>query len=616
LNETPDTSDELPAPPWHRWAFPLLLVVAGAVAYGTALSASFQFDDQYFIVEDESLERLWPPGGRHAQRPVLIATLAVNRILGGLDPRGFHATNVAIHLCSALLLFGLLRRVLRGPRLGRRFGSEADSLAFAVALVWMLHPLSTMAVTYVWQRGESLMGLFLLGVLYSTVRLAQGGERRLWTAAALGAFFAGLGTKETMVAALPVAVLFDGTLVSPSIAAALRRRRGLYGTMLAVLVAGAAVVLPGMDPSYDAITPLRYAASQPGVLLEYLRLFCWPDPLCFDYQRPAAYGFWAVVPPALCIAALLAASARALWRGSWIGLCGAWSFLILAPTSSFVPINDLMVEYRMYLPLAALAALAVGLGRVLCRWAFLPAPFVLAAVALALGWRTAVRNLDYGSEERLWGSVVQVAPMNHRAHYMLGVAALRGGDPARAQAALEKALALGRTHTASVEAGAPARGVNCAALPLETLGKAFYRLGRAAPSPSDALDAFEHAAELDPTSANAWMYLGISLRGHGEPRRALECLERGIELGGDGSRAHSNRGLVLLELSRAGEARAAFDRSLALEPGLDVSLYGRARAHLALDHVLEAREDLEALLRRTDDAQLRAAARRLLGARR
>ncbi|MDP6990421.1 MAG: tetratricopeptide repeat protein [Planctomycetota bacterium] len=593
--------------------FGLLLVLAGAAAYWTAIPAAFVFDDRYFIVEDDTLERLWPPGGRHAQRPVLIATLAANRILGGLDPRWFHATNVAIHLCAALLLFGLLRRTLSGPRLGGRLGTDAAPIAFAVALLWLLHPLATMAVTYVWQRGESLMGLFFLAVLYSIVRAAQGGRRRAWSAAALAAFFAGLGTKETMVTVLPVAVLFDGTLIAPSVRAALARRRWLYGAMAAALVAGAAVVVPGMDTSYDAIGPLRYAASQPGVVLEYLRLACWPDPLCFDYQRPAAYGPWEVALPTIAVALLVLACVRGLARGSWIGLCGVTVVLILAPTSSFVPINDLMVEYRMYLPLAALAALAVGAGRAFCRWAFLPPPVLLGAVALASGWGTARRNLDYASEGRLWRTVVEVAPQNHRAHYMLGVIALREGDRAGASEALETALRLGNSHRAEVEAGSPGRGVNCAALPPRTLGEAFFRLGRLAPDPAAGLHAFEHAVELDPDSAAAWMHLGVSLRAHGEVARSLACLDRSIELGGGDSRSRSNRGLALLELGRAGEARAAFDRALALEPGFDVALYGRGRAHLAMDLEEEARQDLEALLRTTHNESLRAQARRLLG---
>ena len=612
MTASPDTDEPRGAPPWKRWVFPALLIAAGLAVYWNALPASFQFDDHYFIVEDDSLEHLWPIGGRHANRPILTTSLALNRTLGGLDPRGYHATNIAIHLAAVLLLFGLLRRTLGGPRLGEHLAGEADFLAFAVALLWAVHPLSTMAVTYVWQRGESLMGLFFLAVLYAIVRLAQGGKRWLWSAVALLSFFAGLGTKETMVTVLPVAVLFDGALLSPSILAALSRRRWIYGVMTASLVAGAAVVLPGLDTSYDAIGPLRYAASQPGVMLDYLRLACWPDPLCFDYQRPAAYGFWATVPAAMCVGAALIGTAWGLSRGSWMGVCGAWAFLILAPTSSFVPINDLMVEYRMYLPLVGVIALAVGAGRLLCRWAFLPPQVLLALVALALAGLTVGRNRDYLSEEGLWQSVVEIAPDNHRARYMLGVTALRAGDLGRAMDALDEALVLARRHSASVEAGDPARGVNCAALPLDVLGVAFFRLGRAASTPASALGPFERAVELDPTSADFQMNLGITLRTLGERERALECFERSIELRPDYSRPRCNRGLVLLDLGRAPEARAAFDRALALEPGLGAAQYGRARAHLAVDSPAEAREDLEVLLRNADSAQLRSEARRML----
>ena len=88
-------------------------------------------------------------------RPVVLLSLAINYWIGEIDATGYHVVNVAIHLLAGLTLFGILRRMLT-----QRFGGSADWLAFAVALLWLVHPLQTQSVTYIIQRSESLMGLF------------------------------------------------------------------------------------------------------------------------------------------------------------------------------------------------------------------------------------------------------------------------------------------------------------------------------------------------------------------------------------------------------------------------------------------------------------------------
>ena len=101
-----------------------------------------------------------PPAMTVSGRPLLNLSLAINHAIGGTAVRGYHGLNLGIHLLAGLTLFGILRRSLRwcpgwdgcGP-----FGAVA--LPLAVALLWVLHPLQTEAVTYLSQRTEILMGL-------------------------------------------------------------------------------------------------------------------------------------------------------------------------------------------------------------------------------------------------------------------------------------------------------------------------------------------------------------------------------------------------------------------------------------------------------------------------
>src|SRR4029077_19247678 len=120
------------------------------------------------------------------------------------------------------------------------------------------------------------------------------------------------------------------------------------------------------------LTPWRYLATQLGVVVHYLRLSVWPSPLVLDYTWRLPQTAWDVVPSAIVVLALLGGTALAFRRLPLIAFWGAWFFLILAPTSSVLPISDLAFEHRMYLPLAAIVVLVVvgaheALGWVLGR---------------------------------------------------------------------------------------------------------------------------------------------------------------------------------------------------------------------------------------------------------
>ena len=211
------------------------IVAAGAWAYSNSFGGVFVLDDVRAIVRNTTIRTLWPlsvplsppSGSTVSGRPVANLSFAVSAALAGeppsaapagsvapgqnaaLDPVPFHAGNLLIHLAAALALFGVVRRTLLSPRLRDRFEAAAPWLAFAVALLWVVHPLHTSAVTYIVQRVESLMGLFYLLTLYCAIRASDGPRRGWWAAAAVVSCAAGMGTKETMVTAPLMVALWD-----------------------------------------------------------------------------------------------------------------------------------------------------------------------------------------------------------------------------------------------------------------------------------------------------------------------------------------------------------------------------------------------------------------------
>jgi hypothetical protein len=109
-------------------------------------------------------------------------------------------------MLAGLVLFGVVRRTLLTVRLRDRFGSAAAPLAFAVAAIWLAHPLQTSSVTFIAQRAESLMGLFYLLTIYCSIRAAASDfDHRNWIAAAIAACALGMASKEVMATA-PVLV--------------------------------------------------------------------------------------------------------------------------------------------------------------------------------------------------------------------------------------------------------------------------------------------------------------------------------------------------------------------------------------------------------------------------
>ena len=428
-----------------------LIVVAGVAAFANSFWGPFIYDDLDSILGNPSIRQLWPlsqplspPCDTRTvtSRPLLNLSLAVNYCLGGECVWGYHATNLAIHLVNGLLLLGILWRTFQLPTWKGRYGEAGWGLALAIALLWTIHPLQTESVTYIVQRAESLAGLFYLLVLYCVIRGVQSRHSVGWYIVAVGACWLGVGVKEVMATAPVVVLLYDRTFVEDSFRKILRQRWGLYvglfgswGLLVGLLARTGVSVL---KDEVGSIGMWAYARSQPGIILHYLRLSLWPDRLCLCYEWPVADTLGAILPGMLVVGLLLATTIWGLrkWRG-W-GFLGAWFFLILAPTSSIMPLPQLAFEHRMYLPLAAvLTAVVVGgsiVGEGLVRRGWLPGRAgvvggvcLVALAAVVLGLLTFRRNEAYRTELSIWEDTVEKVPDNACAHGDLGNALVQDG---------------------------------------------------------------------------------------------------------------------------------------------------------------------------------------------
>src|SRR5882672_546319 len=191
-----------PKPAPLRTILPAVLLIVVAVAtYWNGLGAPFVWDDDPAIVTNQSIsgsfaDSLAPPLETPvAGRPIVNVSLAINYGIGALDTTGYHIWNLAVHVASALLLFGIVRRTL-SSRTVFRDALFSDGVALVAALTWMVHPLLSEAVDYVTQRSESMMGLFFLLTLYAAIRARDQRGAMPWQMVSIASCALGMATKE------------------------------------------------------------------------------------------------------------------------------------------------------------------------------------------------------------------------------------------------------------------------------------------------------------------------------------------------------------------------------------------------------------------------------------
>lgn len=625
-------------PKSHRFAV-AAVIAAGLLAYANSFSVPFMRDDIASIQMNPTTGRLWPPqwltsppgmGNTVHGRPILNLSFALNRALFGHTPASYHAVNLAIHLANALLLFTILGRLLPNPP---RSSLRVPGAAFFIALLFLLHPLQTEAVTYLVQRAESLAAFFVLLTLFALLRHAADGgtppTRRRWAALALLSCAAGMATKEIVVATPLLALALDRIFLAPSWREVWRRRGWLHVGLILTLAVQAALLLQFGRLTFEQsaggarATPSEYLLTQAGVITYYLSKALWPFNLCFDlYDWPIAHSPLAVWPSLILVGALASGTLYALARHPRLGFLGLWFFLILAPTSSILPIEDVAVEHRLYLPLAAILTLFVlGIDRLAAHLTAHPKPsttpfplpvsnWFVAIVALALGILSFQRNADYRDDLTLSRDTLAKRPRSARAHYDVGSALLYAGSTADALPYFERALALkpdygmaffGRAearHRLGSHADAIADFDRAFALKPEYFfipnnrGMARLALGQT----NEAIADFTITIARAPAYGPAWYNRGRTWARLGDTAAALADLDHAANLPGADRNVFTERGNILSALGRHAEAIADYGHAIALAPEDATLYYNRANARARNQDLTGALDDFDAAL--------------------
>jgi tetratricopeptide (TPR) repeat protein len=647
-----------------------IIAFAGTIVYLNSLPAPFIFDDQTAILNNSGIRQLWPltvPLSPRADtplagRPIVSLTFAINYATSGLDVRAYRLTNIAIHLMAAFALFGLVRRTLLLPSSGpakaghygsaeaghygsakaghygsaeaghsgsaeaghsgsltTAFGQHATDLAWVIALIWTLHPLPSETIDYVTQRTESMMGLCYFLTLYFSVRALERPPGR-WQIAAIAACAAGMACKESMVTAPLMVVLFDWVFVTTAMTRKIHRTRlyvGLAATwlLLAVLMQSGPRTTVGFATGVSGWT---YLLNQAPTLLSYLRFAFWPRHLILDYGIPQPVTLADVWLPVALIVAIGAVVVLLLVRRPPLGFLGAWFFILLAPTSSIVPIStEVGADRRMYVPLAAIVALVVlGAYRMWTsrglRKGALVGSAAAISVCLLLSIATMERNGEYESKLSILQTTVERKPQPRAyqmlatalfeagrrqealqylekaredpvASFMLGVELISEGQYTRGADELERFVRLAPKHVRAMDAREALGRVYAINGNLERattylnevlaadprrgsahgfLGGVLIQQGRRA----EGVREFQIAADVQPGNADALRQLGIAQGQTGQLEAAIGTFKRAIELNPRSARDHYLLGRALAAFGQLPAAVPYFARAVELDP--------------------------------------------------
>ncbi len=555
--------------------------VAAWLAYRNGFAGQMIFDDDFTIVTNRHLRTLggfWAaafgePHSPLTNRLVPAISFALNFSLHELDVWGYHFVNLVCHAISGMLAWGLVARTLEAPNVDKRLAPAAPWLATIVAVLWVVHPLQTEAVEYLTQRTTLLMGLFMLATLYATACSWTSPRPIMWQAVAILCCALGMSSKEDMLAAPVLVVLYDATFFATNWRDAFRRHRGMYIALAATwlllavyLATGPANTTVGIRDNIS-ITPWEYLLTQARAIGRYLWLSVWPRPLMLAYDWDVSKSIGEVWMQGIGILALLGLTGWGVLRRRWWGMLGAWFFLILAPTSSVLPIaTEYLAERRMYLPLLSVIVLLV-IGGYLAL-ALLPGSaakgarviggVVAIALAMACVQASDARVRMYADTLALWQDNLAKAPNSVRAHTNYGNALLKAGDKQAAIEEFKRAIAIDPNNANEANTN---------------LSVLYQQLGQ----PQLAVAHGRAAAKGWAALPLAHVNLALALMDLGEVGEATSEADIAIKLAPNFSKAQNAMGIVLARQQRYAEAEPYFTKSRDLDRSDPMPYYNLAQ---------------------------------------
>jgi tetratricopeptide (TPR) repeat protein len=535
------------APFASHWLLSLAAIVAAYVVYGPSISGQFVYDDMNlpFLTPSYAQASFW--SWIAGVRPVLMASYWMNFQISGLETTSYHIVNILLHALNSVLLGFAVKQVSTSAKMGLLCGA-----------IFLAHPLNTEAVSYVASRSENLTVFFFLAA-FVLFLYRKSVEIDFATSAAVIVLFGAACMSKEYAVTLPVLLVLTDLYFNPH---GLKKNWRVYAPLLVAGAAGGlfvARILSKADTAGFALKDLSaadYFFTQCRAIWVYIGKFLLPIGLNVDHDFAISRG--PMDHGALFgLLGLLAVSAAALWfRKEYPVASYGWFvfLLLLAPTSSFVPIRDVLVERRAYLPSLGLLLIIAGL---LPRIPRIPMP-AYAVPVLILAVLTYQRNVLWAEPLALWRDAAEKSPNKWRVQFQVADALYRQGDCAQSAAAFEKTSTLAKPDYRLLINWAHA---------LECAGQSDQALARA-----------NQALALE-SSAQAYSLIGMLHAKHSRLPEALAALDKAIAIDSRFDPAYLYRGNVYMMQNDLAKAAEDYQRALTINPSNEQAARGLARAN-------------------------------------
>lgn len=568
-----------------------LIAFLGLFAYSDTFSVPFQWDEKFFILKNPFIKN---PECLFSQefsgtelynavraRIVGYLSFAINYRLHGFDVRGYHVVNIAIHIINAFLVYSLIVLILNSPFF--KENPPPKDLAFFVALLFVVHPIQTQAVTYIFQRLASLASMFFLLsiVLYIKARMLSNARGiMLYVLSIISALLAFKSKENTVIIPL-VLLLYEFLFLRSSI-----RKRLLLVLPFFILVP-LIIIFEGRVSElrgYASISREHYIFTQFRVVITYLRLLFLPIGQNIDYDYPLYRSFLnlEVFISFLVIVSIVGVSFRFLrdpiGRLSAFGIW--WFFITLLPESGLVPLPRLINEYRLYTPsIGAFLAILVIIYRV--ETSLLSKRIFILAIVLVLCIATFQRNKVWASELSLWLDAVEKSPKKCSCHINLGLAYKEMGLLERAKEHFQIALSLDPINCIDAltnigviyeETGRTDEAIECYLSALRYLpydADLHYNLGTAYAQKGAfdlAILEYRKALEINPCEPDFHFSIACAYRKKGLKEEAIMHHKKAISLDPEYRKARLELGLLYLSEGLRGPAIKEFEELLKKDP--------------------------------------------------
>ena len=547
----------------------LLLLVVTFLVYFNSLSAPFYLDDHHSITENptiQSFSNLIEHRDYQIMRFIGHLSLAVNYALHETSVTGYHLFNLLVHFLTGLSIFFLLRALLNSPKITASENIKTY-LPLLTALIFLLHPLHTQAITYIVQRHAALAALFYIFSLYCYVSARNNRKLIFFIAAAIGMLLALLSKENTVT--LPAAILMIEVLFYQN----LDRNKILLwsaGGIFSALVLGfilfqffgvSFALIDHYTHTQDTlhISRLEYFSTQMLVLWHYIKLFFIPTGLHLEYDLILQKSFFSfnVLLALLAHIAVIGASIIFAKKNPLIIFAVLFYYLAHSVESGVIPLRDYVFEHRSYLP-------DLGLSMLLA-WALLylmdnklskmMVIIIISLILLSFAYLTIQRNTQWADPVEFYLNETKMSPKKERVWAELGKIYMQQKNFDLALKSFGVALNIGR------------EGETLNALPTTFLNTYLALLYSKQFKKAVYFESIMPLAQMTPHDRSVYYYMhGNRLAKNQQTEKAIQSFQKALENNPRNLNAKANMAALLIEKGQVQQGKLLINQVLQQNP--------------------------------------------------